>query len=96
MLERKRYDADFKRRIVEIVLEKGRTRAEVGLEYGVSPRVVSRWTVEYRKGANCARCAEKLTDDTEKAALKRRVRDLETELEFLKKTAVYFASLEKS
>ncbi|MCA8837443.1 MAG: transposase [Proteobacteria bacterium] len=95
MLERKRYDADFKRRIVEMVVEKGRTCAEVGLEYGITPKIISRWTIEYRNGAGWARSVEKLAEDTEHAATKRRVRDLEMQLEFVKKTAIYFATLGK-
>ncbi len=96
MSERKKYDADFKRRIVELVVGKGRTCAEVSLEYGIPPGVVSRWATEYRNGAGWARSAEKLAGDTENATLKRENRDLKMELEFLKKTTMYFASLEKS
>ncbi len=96
MMERRKFDADFKRRIVEMVLLKGCTHADVGRDYGIARRVVSRWVGEYQKRTGWARTAEKLADDTENAALKREVRDLKSQLEFLKKTAAYFASLGKS
>ena len=46
MLSRRKFDADFKRRIVEMVLLKDCTHAEEARDYGIAPWVVSRWVGE--------------------------------------------------
>ena len=79
MSERKKYDADFKRRIVELVVEKGRTSTEVGLEHDIPLGLVTRWATEYRNGASWVRSAKKLAEDTENATLKKENHDLKKE-----------------
>lgn len=96
MTERRRFDADFKRRIAEMILDGTCTRAEVQREHGLRSQLISRWLGDYQRGSGWARSAEKLAADRDSAADKRRIRELEAEIAFLKKTTTYFAALGKT
>jgi transposase len=43
---RRRYDAEFKREAIRLVVEGGRTAAEVARSLGIEPKVLQRWKRE--------------------------------------------------
>ncbi len=83
-VRKKRHGADFKRRIVKLVMERGHARAEVGevgevdLEHGIVSRVVNHRTIDCHNSVSWARSAERPAGDIENATLKRQNRDLKT------------------
>lgn len=77
---------------VRLTTEGGRTVLSVANEYGVHENTVLKWKRQYRTNPDLAfsdRDAGTPPDETER--LKRRIRELENEIEFLKKVSAYFA-----
>jgi transposase len=97
-MKRKRYRAEFKDEACKLVIEQGRTPAEVARELGIVAQTLGHWlrargyqtSIEHQPAA---------VDSDDPAVLKAqvheltaRVRRLETEKEILKKATAYFAS----
>ena len=83
------YAPEFRRRVVELV-RCGRPVSVVATEIGVSEATVYRWRVQDRidRGEQPGLSS---SDQSELAAARRRIRELETELEIVKKASVLFA-----
>ncbi|MFN2200071.1 MAG: transposase [Caldilineaceae bacterium] len=54
MITRRKYTADFKRRIIDEVLYTDRSQAEVEREYGIGAGCISRWIREVNEQAENA------------------------------------------
>ena len=90
------YTPEFKKKIVRLHLEEGRTYKSIIAEYGVSKASISKWCREFSK-----ECQEKVNTDptaTNDADLMKENLRLRKELEetrkenlFLKKAAAFFA-----
>lgn len=93
------YEQEFKKKMVRLHEEEGRTFKSITAEYGVSKASVSKWCTEFRK-----ECQEKVsanpneTNETNEYELMQENRRLRKELEeakkenfFLKKAAAFFA-----
>lgn len=90
------YEPEFKKKIVHLHLEDGRTYKSLTQEYGVSKSAISKWVEEFSK-----ECQEKVNTDptaTNDADLMKENLRLRKELEetrkenlFLKKAAAFFA-----
>jgi transposase len=86
------YAPEFRRRVVEL-LRGGRSVSGVAAEIGVSEATVYRWREQdridrgERPGLSSAECVEL-------AQARRRIRELETELEITKKASALFAESE--
>ncbi len=95
--KRKKYDKNFRAQAVNMVLEDGLSQAEVARCLGVTGGMIARWVAEAQEnGATSFPGNGKLKpQDEEIRRLQKRVRDQELEIEFLKKTSSYFASLKK-
>ena len=79
---------------VKLVTEGGRTTLSVANEYGIHENTVFKWRQQYAINpteafSKAPKSAEDRDADTER--LKRRVKELENEVEFLKKVSAYFA-----
>lgn len=79
---------------VKLVTEGGRTTLSVANEYGIHENTVFKWRQQYAINpteafSKAPKSAEDGDADTER--LKRRVQELENEVEFLKKVSAYFA-----
>ena len=92
----RRYDDEFKKKIVRIRMEEGRTYASITAEYGVSKSVISHWYSEFSK--ECQEKAQTNPGTTNEAELMKENLRLRKELEemrkensFLKKAAAFFA-----
>ncbi len=91
MSQKSRFTQEEKKAAVKLVTEGGRVAASVANEYGIHENTLWKWRRQYEMNPEGA-FAEKRTegpDETER--LRRRVRELENEVEFLKKVSAYFS-----
>ena len=86
------YEPEFKKKIVRLHLEEGRTLKGLAAEYGVSKASISNWTKQFRE--ECQTNDEAKADYDymkEKLQLKKQLAELQKENDFLKKAAAFFA-----
>ena len=83
---KRKYDADFKRNAVQKVLD-GQPAASVARELGIGENLIYKWKKAILQNGNGKQSAAELT---EIAALKKRNRELEMEIEILKKATLIF------
>ena len=86
------YTPEFKKKIVRLHEEEGRTYKSITAEYGVSKASISKWCSEFSK--ECQPSPEAKEDyDTmkERLRLNRENEELRKENLFLKKAAAFFA-----
>lgn len=77
---------------VRLVTEGGRSVLSVANEYGIHENTVWKWKRQYEINPEGAFVKVVNVDSNAEAErLKRRVRELENEVEFLKKVSAYFA-----
>jgi len=91
--QRRKFKKEFKAEVVKIVKESGKTLSEVSRELDLVPSAVSSWVRqaavdEGRGPAGALTTAERM----ELAQLRKEVRELRREKEFLGKAAAFFAS----
>jgi len=87
-----RFDEDFKKQIVRLHLEEGRTIRGLSSEYGISKGIISIWTKQYRE--ECQKKPELKREHDymqEKRELLKKLEELEKENLFLKKATAFFA-----
>jgi transposase len=89
----KRFDAEFKREIARAFLEGRRTAASLASEIGVHENTIYKWTEQYRADPEHAfpGTGHMKPDEAELSKAQRRIRELEEEVDILKKAAAYFA-----
>ena len=86
------YQFEFKKKIVRLHLEEGRTLRSLAEEYNVSKASISKWVHQF-----CEECQhnEEAKNDydymKENLALKKQLSELQKENDFLKKAAAFFA-----
>lgn len=88
----KQYEPEFKKKIVRLNLEEGRTLRGLATEYGVSKASISIWVKQFRE--ECQTNEEAKADYDfmkENLKLKRQLAELQKENDFLKKAAAFFA-----
>ena len=74
------------------LLEEGRTPRSIANEYGIHENTLYKWKMQFETNPEEAFTQRTAQDGTDEVSrLKRRVKELELELEFLKKAAAYFA-----
>ena len=90
------YTPEFKKKIVRLHEEEGRTYKSITAEYGVSKASISKWCSEFSK--ECQAKAQTNPDAPnemelmkENLRLKRENEELRKEIAFLKKAAAFFA-----
>jgi len=94
MKEKKnRYDAEFKKEIAQIYLDGRRSAPSLASELGVHVNTIYKWSEQYRSDPVNAfpGSGHMKPEEEELARARRRIRDLEEEVEILKKAAAYFA-----
>lgn len=94
MAKRKTYPKEFKLDAISLVLEQGYSQSEAAKSLSINPNILSRWISEHQSDDGHAfRGNGNLTPEQEQIKeLKRRVKQLETEKEILKKATVFFAA----
>ena len=86
------YIPEFKKKIVRLHEEEGRTYKSITVEYGVSKAAISAWCKHFRE--ECQTSPESKADyDNMKEflKLKRKIEELRKENLFLKKVVAFFA-----
>lgn len=83
---KRKYDADFKRNTVQKVLD-GQPAASVARELGIGESLIHKWKRDFLQNGNGTHSSTQLN---EIAALKKRNRELEMEVEILKKATLIF------
>ncbi len=92
MARRKRYSAEFKRQALRRADEPGMTDVLVCEELGMSARQLRRWREAVQKhGEEDAFPGKGKARDQEMMLLKRKLKEAERELDFLREAARYFA-----
>jgi len=94
MVTRRKYDKEFKREAVRLVLEEGRPAAEVERKLGTGSNMVSRWVREFREDSEYSfpgqgkmkEPAQELHDLTKELERVKRERDI------LKKAVAIFST----
>ena len=86
------YTPAFKKKIVRLHEEEGRTYKSITAEYGVSKASISKWCSEFSKECQSSPEAKEDYDNMkEMLRLKRENEELRKENLFLKKAAAFFA-----
>ena len=84
------YEPEFKKKIVRLHLEEGRTYASIREEYGISKSAISSWFNEFSK--ECQKQADTDLDIMkENLRLRKELEEMKKENLFLKKAAAFFA-----
>ena len=91
--KRRKYDSEFKREAVKLVLEGGRVAAEVAKGLGINENVLYRWIRQYREDPeNSFPGKGKLKpEDEELRLLRRELADVKEERDMLKKVVSIFS-----
>lgn len=86
------YTSKFKKKIVRLHLEEGRTYKSIIAEYGVSKASIANWCREFSKECQTNPQAQEEYDSMkENLRLKRENEELCKEIVFLKKATAFFA-----
>lgn len=91
-MARTNYEPEFKRKLIRLHLEDGRTLSSLSEEYRISKSTITQWIKKYRE--ECNTNSELQTEKDyfqETLKLKRQLEELEKENRFLKKAAAFFA-----
>ena len=96
MGRRSEYSREEKIAAVKLVTEGGRSLLSVANEYGIHENTLGKWKRQYAIDPEGAFNGEPVLDEAsaqerELQQLRRRVRELEDENDFLKKVSAYFA-----
>ena len=87
-----KYDIEFKKKIVRLFLEEGRTKKSISNEFSVSVASISNWVKQFREECQIN---QKANDEynymKENLRLRKELEEAKKENEFLKKAAAFFA-----
>lgn len=98
MTERKKYDAEFKQRAVDLVIDSGRPIAQVCVDIGVNEGTLGNWVRKYRHEHPEEFGDEKpetVSFGEHQRVLKENAK-LKQEVEFLSKVSSFFAAKQRS
>lgn len=87
----RKFSPEFKAEAVRAVISSSRTVAEVAREHGVGAETLRNWVNSYRRDHAGEEPELSETERQELSRLRKEVRDLKAEKEFLGKAAAFFA-----
>lgn len=92
-MNRPKYEGELKKEIAQVFLEGRRTAASLSAELGVHENTIYKWVEQYRQDPEHAfpGSGHMKPEEEELVRSQRRIRELEEEVEILKKAAAYFA-----
>ncbi|MBF0698328.1 transposase [Actinomyces bowdenii] len=90
-MSRAKYSDEFKQQVVREVIDKEQSIASVAASYDLVPQTVGNWVAKYKKEHGSAEERQAAAEAAEVARLKKELRELQQENEFLKKAAAFFA-----
>ena len=91
----KKFDADFKKNAVKLVIEEKLPIKQVSQDLGVGHSTLNMWLSDYRKG-RLFKSEKELEKDIELQRLRKENRVLRQEREILKKAMGIFSSMSKA
>ena len=96
-MARRSYTAEFKREAVRLASKPGLSRRQAANQLGIHPNVLATWMDKVEQGAWSDKPGSELKTEQQKELerLRRENASLKTDLEILKKAAVYFAKESK-
>lgn len=86
----RRYNPEFKRDAVALLQSSGRSTAAVAKEIGVSDVTLAAWVREHAAGLSSEDRAAAEAERKEAIALRKRIKELEDEVEILKRFTAYW------
>ncbi len=91
--KRRTFTREFKIEALRLVVEQGMTVAQVARDLGISPNTIFVWRRQLAESKEAAFPGKgrRSPQEEELEGLRRRVKQLERERDFLKKAAAYFA-----
>ena len=92
-MERRRFNAEFKREAVRLATQAGSSRAQVAQELGLNATMLGRWIQEARSGKWELTAGKPLKTEQQQEIerLRRELAKAKTERDILKKAVAYFA-----
>lgn len=84
-----KYTDEYRKETADYIISTGRPVAQVAKELGIHPKTAYRWVCDRKE--RLAGRSPKYAADPEISAMRKRIRELERENEFLKKAAAFFA-----
>jgi transposase len=88
---RRQFTDEFKAGAVRLVLDEGKTKAQVARDLDLAPSVLSRWVEQARADRTQGKTGLTTAEREELAKLRKENRQLKTERDLLKKWAAFFA-----
>ena len=86
------YEEEFKRKVVRLHLEEGRSLRSLSEEYGVSKASITNWMRTYREECQSNHETKEEYDYLmENRKLRKQLEEIQKENQFLKKAAAFFA-----
>ncbi len=95
MNQKKKYDKEFKRSAVELLLSSGKTITEISNDLGVHPNNLGNWKKEYLEHKENAFPGNGNPKDKELSDLKKENAILKMERDILKKAIAIFSETKK-
>lgn len=86
-----KFSPEFKKQLVREVIDNERTIAEVAREYGIGAETLRLWVKKHRKEHGGTENAGAGAKHDELAELRKELREIKMERDFLKKAAAFFA-----
>lgn len=86
-----KFSPEFREQVVHAVIDSSRTVADVAREFKVGPETLRNWVNAYRRAHPDVVPAVSESERAELERLRKEVRDLKAEREFLGKAAAFFA-----
>jgi transposase len=87
---RRKYDADFKKEVLRMI-ESGRSVPDVSQSLGIGTNLIYQWIKHSKANANSSGNSSAISFDAEKAAMYKKIKDLEMERDILKKALGIFS-----
>jgi transposase len=92
---RRQFTDEFKAGAVRLVLDEGKTKAQVARDLDLPPSALSRWVERARADRTHGKTGLTTAEREELAGLRKENRELKMERELLKKWAAFFAKESK-
>lgn len=91
MRSRRQFSDEFKAGAVRLVLDEGKTIAQVARDLDLTPSALAGWVKHARADRDGGKSGLTTEERTELASLRKQVRELKMERDLLKKWAAFFA-----
>lgn len=87
---RRKYDADFKKEVIKMI-ESGLSVRDIAQSLGIGTNLIYQWLKRSKSASNSSENSTSISFDAEKAAMFKRIKDLEMERDILKKALCIFS-----